>query len=704
MTIIKTIRENIKNRPDSEFEQALIRLAIISGVLSFALLSDHSEFNKPLIINIALTSLLIGLLLLSSIIYSSKKSVPRRVIGIIVDIGACSIGVFYGGEWAYSFFWVFVFILIGNGFRFGSAYTYFVAALSLLGIGLSWHFSPYWTFSNAMSVGLMVGIMMITIYLGALLNRLQKLVEEVKKANDAKGQFLANVSHEIKTPMNGILGMLDIVQRQDLPEKTRSQVSMAQHSAESLLVLMNDILDFSKIESGKIIIENKTFSIYDLASEVVELSRASAVAKNLNIDFKIFEQVPEYVKGDVFKLRQVILNLLSNAIKFTETGEVKLIIDSQTKFDSIELLCSVIDTGIGIDDETQKRIFEQFEQADASTTRKFGGTGLGLPISKGIIEAMHGVLSVKSTLLVGSIFEFTAILKKADLQPPEQADSFVNSEKNITENHSMPLLDKKIKVLLVEDNVINQEIARTMLERMGCNVDISGDGRQVIEYFTTHSNHDVDIIFMDCQMPYMDGYETTESLKLIWESHPNATIPIVALTASSMPGDKKRCISVGMDDYIAKPVSYDSLLATLVKWLPEKNIEFSRSTSQHHIDEPHPITNKTIIDVLFDSNVLLQMHDMLGDRYLPMVEEFEKKSNTIIMKMQSQDKSDGKIISDLSHDLRGCSAAFGAKKLSRLCQTLENQVTIHDSIEKIDKTINKISHLNMMTIDQLQKI
>lgn len=703
MTIIQKIRDNIKSRGDSEFEQALIRLVIISGVLAFALISDYSEFNKPLIINIALTSLFIGLLLVFSIIYSSKKSVPRRVIGIIVDIAACSIGVYYGGEWAYSFFWVFVFILIGNGFRFGSSYTYFVAALSFLGIGISWYYSPYWTFSNAMSVGLMVGILMITIYLGSLLNRLQKLVEEVKQANEAKGQFLANVSHEIKTPMNGILGMLDIMKGQDLPENTLSQISMAQQSAESLLVLMNDILDFSKIESGKIILENKTFSVYELVSEVIELSRVSAEVKSLHLDYKILDDVPEFVMGDVFKLRQVILNLLSNAIKFTEAGEVKLIVDSQQNINSVELQCSVIDTGIGIDDATQQRIFEQFEQADASTTRKFGGTGLGLPISKGLIQAMHGKISVKSTELVGSIFEFTALFKKADMDNAEYQLTRIDSE-NAPNVDTTTISDQKVNVLLVEDNAINQEVARTMFEKMGCNINVSADGRQVVEYFTRHTNHDVDIIFMDCQMPNMDGYETTKNLKLIWEGHPNATVPIIALTASSMPDDKKRCINVGMDDYMAKPVSYDSLLATLVKWLPDKDIEFSRTVSRNKIDEASNKTDKAILSVLFDSNVLLQMRDMMGDRYLPMVEEFEKKSNNIITRMQSYAKNDVQIVSNLSHDLRGCSAVFGAKKLSRLCQTLENQVTIQDSAEKIDKTINKISHLNMMTIDQLHKV
>lgn len=698
MTIIRKIRENLQSRPDSEFEQALIRLAISLSLLVYALFAEDSTYNHDLILRLPAIVFVLGLIYIVAVIISNKVSVVRRGIGIIIDIGACSVGIYYGGEWAYSVFWVFIFILIGNGFRYGSAYTYFTSTLSLIGIGVAWYLSPYWTLSNLMTIGLVVGILMITLYLTALLNRVQNLIREVQKATEAKSQFLANISHEIKTPMNGIMGMLDIVQSQELPDKIRTQLNMAKHSAESLLVLMNDILDLSKLESGKVVLEDKTFSIHDLVAEVVELSKASANAKKLHLDYKIHETVPEYVVGDEFRLRQVFFNLLSNAIKFTETGEVKVIIDAKQNINGIDLHCSVIDTGIGIDEASQAKIFDQFEQADASTTRKYGGTGLGLSICRALVEAMNGHISVKSTQLVGSVFEFSVFLKKAVL---EETSRTVHT--SIQNDHSINEMSNRVNILLVEDNEINQEIARTMFEKMGCNVDVSGGGREVVEYFKNHTKHQVDIIFMDCLMPDMDGYETTESLKLIWENNPDAAIPIIALTANAMPGDKKKCLAAGMDDYIAKPVSYDSLLATLLKWMPERNLEYSRMSSHGNPSNKTADKDKTIMDVLFDANTLIQMREMLGDRYIPMVEEFEKKSNNIITRMQTHERENFEVISALSHDLRGSSSVFGAKKLARLCQTLENQVTIQDSIDKIEKTIHKIKHLNMVTIDQLMK-
>lgn len=698
MTIIKNIRDTIKNRPDSEFEQAMLRLVISAALLLYAFVADDSTYNHNLIVALPATVFAIGLIYLAAVLSSKKVSVIRRSLGIIVDIGACSIGIYFGGEWAYSIFWVFIFILIGNGFRYGSSYTYFASVLSLLGIAVSWNFSPYWSLSNLMTIGLVIGILMITIYLVALLNRVQNLIDEVQKATDAKSQFLANISHEIKTPMNGILGMLDIVQSQELPDKIHSQIGMAQHSAESLLMLMNDILDLSKLESGKVTLENKIFSIHDLVEEVVELSKPSAEAKKLPLDFRILESVPEFVKGDPFRLRQILFNLLSNAIKFTEKGEVKVIVDSKQSINGVELNFSVIDTGIGMPDSIQEKIFDQFQQADVSTTRKYGGTGLGLSICKALVEAMHGNISVKSTELVGSVFEFNVFLKRAEIEESHQSKVKTQSTKA-----SPSKIEDKVNILLVEDNAINQEIARTMFEKMGCKVDVSADGRNVVEYFTKHLEHDIDIIFMDCQMPFMDGYETTESLKTIWENSPDSSIPIVALTANAMPGDKKKCLASGMDDYIAKPVSYDALLATLMKRLPERNIDLSRMLSSSASEETSE-NDKPILDVLFDSATLMQMHEMLGERYLPMVEEFEKKSNNIITRMQTNEKANTEIISALSHDLRGSSSVFGAKKLARLCQTLENQLTIHDSKEKIDKTINKIKYLNMMTVDQLMKI
>ncbi len=683
----------LKQREDTEHEQTYMRIILCGFFVLYTLF--WPETISWQLVMIPATIGFVGFAILLAIILKPEKSVVRRLIGITVDITGLSYAMYIGGDWIQSLFWVYLFIIIGNGFRYGLQYMYFTSTLSLIGITLARANNHHWTLSTEMSMGMILGIAMITFYLASLLNRLNHALDEANAANEAKGQFLANMSHEIRTPMNGILGMLDISLNSSLPEQTRKQLVIAQSSANSLLVILNDILDLSKLEAGKVHLEKKDFNVRVLVEETIALLMPKAEQKGISIITEISSDVPEYINADPHRLRQVLLNLLSNAIKFTEEGKIEISITAIRTTKNLEINCSVADNGIGMEDEDKHHIFDIFTQADDSTTRKFGGTGLGLAISKMIIEQMQGCIAVESTLGKGSIFSFTI---NADYSAKKT--QFTTPSKLVEPEYRMTL-NTSAKIMLVEDNAINQDVIKAMLKKMGGQIQAVNNGEEALEYFKTHTNHSFDVILMDCQMPNLDGYQTTEKLLELWEDTPDSGIPIVALTANTMPADKARCFSVGMDDYLAKPVHLETLYSMLVKWLPKNDAKELRFNEQ--IKEQSIPQNK-LLDAIFDMQTLREVQTMMGPRFPEMIERYHITGMQLVSEMEIYFESDLNELSRTSHSLKGSSAALGVKKLSRLCQTIENQIVINDSEDKIEKNIVYVKKLLAVTVDLLRKM
>jgi PAS domain S-box-containing protein len=490
-----------------------------------------------------------------------------------------------------------------------------------------------------------------------------------ESATKSKSDFLANMSHEIRTPMNAIMGMTHLALQTKLTEKQQDYLKKTHRSATSLLGLINDILDFSKIEAGKMDMESVDFHLDDVLDNVSTLISIKAEETGLALEFQTPTEIPRFLKGDSLRLGQILINLSNNAVKFTAKGKVtietKLIEKTSDKF---KLQFAVHDTGIGLTREQIGKLFKSFSQADSSTTRKFGGTGLGLTISKRLVEMMDGKIWVESEPGKGSSFIFTACFGHGN-------------EEEITARASQKGFDKEAlrsiqgaRILLVEDNEINQQVAQEILENAGFVIDIAEDGLKAVEAVEKTS---YDLVLMDIQMPVMDGYESTKTIR----GNPQfKDLPILAMSASAMTQDLEDAKAVGMNDHVAKPIDVDGLMKTLLKWVKHKKRELPKDFSEG-LDKASDESSEIKLDDLPGISVKLGLSRVAGNQklYINLLNKFLRDFEDIVSQIQtSLNQNDLPLAQRQAHTLKGVAGNIGAQGVQTAAGAVESKVAKND--------------------------
>jgi two-component system sensor histidine kinase RpfC len=700
------LRDFLRARVDApELEQAVLRVALSSVVLAafwgYVGRDEALSARESQVLTATVAFVALSLALLARIVHHGGTSKLRRYLGIVLDNAGITYFMAMMGEAGAVMFGLYLFIIFGNGFRYGRTYLHVCQIMSLTGFGAVILLDDHWLTSRSVGFACFAAILVLPFYVSVLAQRITDARKKADEANQAKGRFVANVSHEMRTPLNGVIAMADVLRETRLTESQREIVDTMMTSAHLLLAQIEDVLDMAKIESGRVQIEHRPFDLGKLLSSTVKVILPQARYKGLAVNVDIAANASTWFSGDANHVRQVVLNLLSNAVKFTERGEIVLRARSLAGADgNCTVRVEVQDTGIGIPAEKQASIFEPFTQADDSITRLYGGTGLGTTIARHLVHQMGGRIGLVSDLGKGSTFWIELTLPTCEPQGLDLSAEWVANTKSSQIDARVASNVRKIRgarILVAEDNATNQRVAQLILESGGHRATIVDNGEQALEALETGT---FDLALFDLSMPVVSGLE---ALKLYRFSTPNP-IPILILSANVTTDAIAECERAGAHEFIAKPLRASILLEAIDRHAtsdPEQSVpQFTASTGA---DERQALT--VVETPVLDPGVLTDLTKLSADPTFVdrLLEGYRADVDRLVAEIcEAFAARKYDVVKDAAHALKGGSGSVGAIQMLQIATRLDK--ASHETLRlRASSLVDELRQASHRTSEELAR-